>query len=137
MYNINVVTGKNGSGKSMVINYVIDLLYYIYLDFGRQQSNIPKSARFDVEQKYNLLVFEENGSLYVVELLPDGKKKTSRKKCKVCEGGEIIRVEKAAQIIRGRNDCSEKAEKFKNLFNATKVVYMMNNPTQRDYERNL
>jgi FOG: WD40 repeat len=137
LYNINVVAGKNGSGKSTVINYVIDLLYYIYLDFGRQQSNIPKSARFDVEQNYNLLVFEENGSLYVVELLPEGKKKTTRKKCKVFEGGEKIRVDEVARIIRGRNDCSEKAKKFKDLFNATKVVYMMNNPTQRDYERNL
>jgi Excinuclease ATPase subunit len=82
LYNINVVAGKNGSGKSTVINYVIDLLYYIYLDFGRQQSNIPKSARFDVEQNYNLLVFEENGSLYVVELLPEGKKKRRAKNAK-------------------------------------------------------
>lgn len=137
LYNVNVVAGKNGSGKSTVINYVIDLLYYIYLDFGRQQTNIPESARFDVEPNYNLLAFEENGLLYVVELLPDGSTRQKLEVLQVYEGNGAKRDDATARIIRGRDDDSEEADEFNKLFKATKIVYMMNNPTQRDYERNL
>jgi WD40 repeat protein len=137
LYNINVVAGKNGSGKSTVINYVIDLLYYIYLDFGRQQSNILESARFDVEQNYNLLAFEEDCSLYVVELLPDGNTRQKLEECQVCECNRKKRDDETAHIIRGKKDVHKITKKFKKLFKSMKVIYMMNNPTQRDYERNL
>lgn len=137
LYNVNVVAGKNGSGKSTVINYVIDLLYYIYLDFGRQETNIPPSARFDVEPNYNLLAFEENGLLYVVELLPVGSTRKKLEKCQVCECNGEKWDDATAQFIQGKKDNSKATKKFKKLFKATKIIYMMNNPTQRDYERNL
>lgn len=137
LYNINVVAGKNGSGKSTVINYVIDLLYYIYLDFGKQQSNIPENARFDVEQNYNLLALEESGSLYVVELLPDGSPRQKLEKCQVYECNGKKRNDETAHIIRGRYYVNKISKRFTKLFRAMKVIYMMNNPTQRDYERNL
>lgn len=137
LYNINVVAGKNGSGKSTVINYVIDLLYYIYLDYDRQPTSIPESARFDVEQNYNLLVLEENGLLYVVELLPNGSTRQKLEECQVCESNEKKRNDETAHIIRGKKDIRKISKWFKKLFKDLKIIYMMNNPTQRDYERNL
>ena len=130
LYNINVVAGKNGSGKSTVINYLIDLLYYIYLDFGRQTTNIPDTVRFDVNPHYNLLVFEEANSLYVVELKPDGQEQSIK-----CEFDELLKA-KEIHDIQGKDSQGDEAEEFIKLFQGVKVDYMMNNPTQRDYERN-
>jgi len=137
LYNVNVVAGKNGSGKSTVINYVIDLLYYIYLDFGRQETNIPPSAWFDVKLNYNLMAFEENELLYVVELLPVGSTKRKLNNCQVCEHNGVKRDDKTARIILGWNDGRKAEEVFRKHFKDITIVYMMNNPTQRDYERNL
>ena len=131
IYNINVVAGKNGSGKSTVINYVIDLLYYIYLDFGRRETDIRDTVRFDVSSHYNLLVFEEANSLYVVELKPDGQEQIIK-----CVFDELLKA-KEIHDIKGETDCYSAAKEFEWLFQGMKVVYMMNNPTQRDYERNL
>ncbi|MBQ1818154.1 MAG: hypothetical protein II124_05915, partial [Clostridia bacterium] len=140
LYNINVVAGSNGSGKSTIINYLIDLLYYIYLDYGAETTNIPDSARFDVSPNHNLMVFEEAKKLYVLDLEPSGKKKQSRVKC-LFDGKDKLSplpegIE-ACAVIHGRRDKSRAANAFNKCINGMKVIYMMNNPTQRDYERNL
>ncbi|MBR3381441.1 MAG: WD40 repeat domain-containing protein [Clostridia bacterium] len=140
LYNINVVAGSNGSGKSTIINYLIDLLYYVYLDYGAKKTNIPDSARFDVSPNHNLMVFEEAKKLYVLDLEPSGTRIEPGFLCLFDGKDELSPLPEgieACAVIHGRRDESPAANAFNKCIKGMKVIYMMNNPTQRDYERNL
>lgn len=55
IYNISVFAGENGTGKTTVIQYIIDLLYSLY-----SNGNVHgKTERHDVFKNRNIVIFEE------------------------------------------------------------------------------
>ena len=79
IYNVNVIVGANGSGKTTVINYIIDLLNYIYHDFGKSLDENDRRTRYNPSNDRCILLFEDDGERCMLDtakgkpaLPPDG-----------------------------------------------------------------
>ena len=68
IYNINVIAGVNGSGKTTAIQYLMDLLNYIYHGFGGALSDRDRHIRHDPSANRNLLLFDTGGGLRYLDL---------------------------------------------------------------------
>ena len=67
IYNINVIAGMNGAGKTTAIHYLIDLLNYIYHGFGLTLSEQDRRVRHDPFNHQNLLLFDTEDGLRILD----------------------------------------------------------------------
>ena len=72
IYNINVIAGENGTGKTTIIHYLIDLLNYIYFDFGASLSKQDRLYRHNPSRYHNLLLLNTEDGLCTINLQPGG-----------------------------------------------------------------
>ena len=110
IYNVNVIAGQNGSGKTTVIYYLIDLLNYIYHDFGKALDDNDRRTRFDPSGDRCILVFEDGGELFLLDMVKIGKPVYT-------EGFDPSPSEGIIERLR-----------------RTKIINMTNTLNQRDYE---
>lgn len=115
IYNINVVAGMNGSGKSTAIQYLMDLLSYIYHGFGQTLSDQERIVRHDPTDNRNLLVFETDDKVFVLDMRHG---QTSRQLHTECFAKPPLYLGK---------------KKAQALLQGMKVINLTNTLTQRDY----
>ena len=116
IYNINVIAGINGSGKTTEVHYLIDLLNYIYHGFGRTLSEQDRRVRHDPFNHRNLLLFDTEDGFRILDFQNNQTR----------QGLHLEGFQEPPRFLD-----REEAEK---LLQEMKVVYLTNTLTQRDYE---
>ena len=115
IYNINVLAGVNGAGKSSAIHYLMDLLNYIYSGCGQTLSDQDRYFRHNPHDNRNLLLFDTNDGLRILDLKPQDDKTRLRLE-DFPVSPLFLRPTEAEILLRGM-----------------KVINLSNTLTQRDY----
>lgn len=138
IYNVNVIAGENGSGKTTVINYLIDTLYYVFNGLVQYSQGDKKGIRFDVSAHRNILLFEDDADkeckFFLVDLYP-GAREGIPAQIKVQPTLPDLQIVTYAHMYSHmrriqNNGCNEFLDKFRKI----KIIHMTNMLTQRDYE---
>ena len=115
IYNVNVLAGMNGSGKTTAIHYLMDLLNYIYYGFGQALSDRDRFFRHDPSSNRNLLLFDTDKGLRILDLW---------------QGKAYNRLHMDGfPVLPLFLDPSE----AENILRGLKVINLSNTLTQRDY----
>ena len=151
--NLNVLAGANGSGKSTIIQYVIDLLdnTYSYVTNCTKQ----ETDRHNPWTNRNLLLFEDIGNErsglewflldYVpnqINKYPEFQKNGFSDDCPKSfrfffRDPKDLNESCGDEIRNSKNDYSYAKDRIIRLLKRTKIVYMTNTLTKRDYLLNL
>ena len=113
--NINVIAGMNGSGKSTAIQYLMDLLNYVYHGFGQTLSDQERFVRNDPTDNRNLLLFETDENLFILDLWHGEMR--SQLHTEGFEKQPLLKSRKEAQALLQR----------------MKIINLTNTLTRRDY----
>lgn len=147
--NLNVLAGENGSGKSTVIQYVIDFLNDIYECVTGRAWN--QAGHHNPWVNRNLLVFEGNGirqnesEWFLFDYVPSSIKSVPQFK-KIgfsedhpktfhfffCNPAELIELNRKT-ITYSKPEQSYAEKRILSLLKNTKIIYMTNTLTKRDY----
>lgn len=136
IYNINVISGENGSGKTTAIHYLIDLLDGLHAVADPTIRDMDRMEKYRVIENRTLLLLEEAGKQYLLDYTPVE-----------AESSRGLRLqgflEDRLQIIHCRKrqnssgELDERLEKFLALLGKTKVIFLTNTLSQHDYERHI
>ena len=127
LYNINVISGENGSGKTTAIRYLIDLLDGIHAAADPTVKDRDRMAKLGVAGNRSLLLFEEAGEKVLIDYDPF-----------TAEPGKTFSMKGLSKdglhIFHSRS-----WRKFmpKSKLQRTKVIFLTNALNQYDYKRNL
>lgn len=132
IYNVNVIAGENGSGKTTAIRSVINLLDFFHA--AADDSNSQEHPRMSYNHRA-LLILEDNGVQYLLDYSPAAWK-TNTIQTKGFSDGQLYSFTCWSRdaFTRRQNDT---AKKIASLLQKTKVVYLTNTITQYDYERHI
>lgn len=127
IYNINVIAGENGSGKTTAIRCLMRVLDSFY--------EATQKAEDDVIHDRVLLLLYENEIYYLLHYYPGGTRDLSIQtegftKKQICQYS-YGKWEDLQRGIRG------KGNRIAPLLRKTKVIYMTNTLSQYDYERHI
>lgn len=147
LYNVNVIAGQNGSGKSTMIHYIIDLLDATH---GMIKNHMPKSKRHDPRMHRNILLFEgvahssndtEGVEWFLMDYAPlsTGITEAVRLEGFSEDSPQTTRFffHKWLVPFNNTDDNSEREHAkagITRLLKGTKVIYMTNTLNKRDYE---
>ena len=143
--NLNVIVGENGSGKSTVIQYLMDLLYCSYAAATGRNSEI--SGRHNPWRNHNLLLMEDNddpesGTVwYLYDYHPFQSSKTTTQTLKFLPKILTFYFHNPMQIYSVYDRITKELDSesldarrgIVQLLRKTKIIYMSNTLTQRDY----
>ena len=131
LYNVNVIAGQNGSGKTTAMRCVMNLLDFFH--GAARDSRWQESA--EISRHRALLLLEEDGTQYLLDYAPrvwTGKGKIST---------EGFHVPPQVLSFKGWDTFALKREtvvkEMTEFLRKTKVIYLSNTLTQYDYERHL
>lgn len=114
IYNVNVIAGVNGAGKSTAIQYLMDLLNYVYHGYGQGLSDRERYIRHDPSDNLNLLLFDTDKGLRILDL------RQGEAEDQLCLKGFLI-----TPMFLSR-------EEAEYLLQRMKVINLNNTLTQRD-----
>lgn len=135
IYNINIIAGENGAGKSTAIRCLMNLMNYFHNVICKTNNPFYDTGSFDIENSRALLLVEEEGYKHLLTNIPicNNEKKDSI----ILEG--MIKDQLIVHSCRGRevmaHSTDNRLSTIKNLLSSTKVIYMTNTLNQYDYER--
>ena len=115
IYNVNVIAGVNGAGKTTAIQYLMDLLNYIYQEYGQRLNDSEQYMRHDPSDNLNLLLFDTDKGLRILELHQGQTRAQLRLKG----------FPKVPAFLH--------REEAKNLLQTMKVINLTNTLTRRDH----
>ena len=133
IYNINVISGGNGSGKTTSIHYLIELLDSLHAAVDPSVTDSGRKERNGVSGNRVLLLLEEMGKQYLIDYTP----------FKEAQSGDLQAEgfpDDGLHIIHCKSWCDfsenpkEAAEAISALLK-TKLIYLTNTLSQQDYER--
>lgn len=141
---INVVTGENGAGKSTVMQYLIDLLDALYDACWGSQTAPARHPRHPVWQHRNLLLFdcgpgEDEPDYLLFDYVPQAAAALREAEPMNFPAGALGRGERrlvCGSPVALSQEQSPCKDRLAALLNRTKLIYMTNTLTQRDFERN-
>ena len=136
IYNINVISGENGSGKTTAIHYLIDLLDGIHAAADPAVKDRDRMETLSLAGNRTLLLLEEAGKQYLLDYAPAAYENVHRFETRGFSEDrlQIFHCGEARKHSGKRNDG---LESFSALLGRTKVVYMTNTLSQLDYERHI
>lgn len=70
IYNVSVLAGENGSGKTTAIRSVMNLLNFFHASVDPAMQKSKKAKRPEIERHRSLLLLEVNGVLYLLDYAP-------------------------------------------------------------------
>lgn len=146
IYNINIITGENGAGKSTVMQYLLDLLDALNDVCNGVESSAKQRSRFDLWKNQNMLLFEKqnddkNHSFVLFEYVPEKLKEKYplQEDVFIDNQGRALSSSIEYVSIAGREQLhllqSEAGATLRELLHCTKIIYINNTLTQKDYEK--
>lgn len=134
IYNINIIAGENGSGKTTVIRCLMHILEFFYITFCKDQEKNSWNKSFDVMNSRALLLFEDDGIQYLLSHIPPSIK---RDKPLLWEGFDNNQPNVLRSYGWGTFEKQDKkrAKIISDLLLKTKLIYMTNTLNLYDYER--
>lgn len=133
IYNINVIAGENGSGKTTAIRCVINLLDYLFAITSHEVDYSKNREWRDISFTHAILIFEDNNTEYLLNYQPIGIKQNRSIK--------IQRISKQPPKRFVVYNWSGFAENNDNdvaiLLRKTKLIHITNTLNQYDYERHI
>lgn len=132
IYNVNVIAGENGSGKTTAMRCVMNLLDFLH---GAADQAVDKSQWKGFGHRA-LLLLEENGRKYLLDYAPAGwtGKKPMRTEGFSEQEAHIFSCRNWKEFAEPKNAAGKAIAA---LLLKTKVIYLTNTLTQYDYERHL
>ena len=133
IYNINVIAGQNGSGKTTAIRSVMNMLKFFY----DSASGIIENNSSISKEQYNqyLLLFESNSEYYLLSYTPTEEETRDpilMKGFSNCVPLVYSCTDREWLYIDQNKICTD----IRSLLSKTKVIHMTNTLNQYDYERN-
>lgn len=134
IYNINVIAGQNGSGKTTAIRCIMNML-----DFFHAAANDDEEKKYslsDVKRNQYLLLFEDNDHDYLLSYMPMQETKTKPIQTEGFSGNEPLLYSSTdwSQLFKEKTEASEDIQSF---LLKTKVIHITNALSQYDYERSI
>lgn len=135
IYNINVIAGRNGSGKTTAIHCMMDLLEALYsAAITPAQKKLGESLIQGSFRNRFLVVIEEKGIAHLLDCSPPGYEWSERTKLVGFSEEKTV----VFQCRRWKNAIIAYDENWKritSLLLTTKVIYFTNALSQFDYEQ--
>lgn len=134
IYNINVIAGQNGSGKTTAIRCVMNLLEFFY---SAASGEVKKANSFLwAKRNQSLLLLEDNSQYYLLSYIPTGENAHKSVHIEGFSNNEplIYGVIKLDQLFIDKDRTSKD---IRELILKTKVIHITNTLNQYDYERNI
>lgn len=138
IYNISVIAGENGSGKTTAIRCVMNLLEYFHYAACLAMDKPYEEYTKDIDLNRALLLLEEDKKTYLLNYVPQNWLEGNPI---VPEMDEKLRKQLYLFTFRGLEEFTARKDKkwgkiAKSLLK-TKVIYMTNTLTQYDFERSV
>ena len=134
IYNVNVISGQNGSGKTTAIHYLSDLLDSIHAAADPTVKDRDRMVKRGVAGNRTLLLLEEAGEWFLIDYVP-----------LIMDRGKALQTEGLSEEklyifhIKSWQDFSDNTEQVNEALSAllrAKVIFLTNALSQHDYERN-
>ena len=133
IYNINVISGQNGSGKTTAIRCVMNLLDFFHAAVDKAVDKSKWKAPLEITRSRALLLLEIEGIPYLLDYAPSVWKVNNEFKTTGFSDTLHVVSCHSWKALAVKNDCNEIVSSLLK----TKIVYLTNTLTQYDYERHL
>lgn len=135
IYNVNVICGENGSGKSTAMHYLIDLLDGLYAAVEPQVDDRDRMQKLGVSDNVALLLLEDEGRRYLLHYSPHAYgRETYHLRGFPEPEPEVCTCHSWQELAEASSEASTQITR---LLRKTKVVYLTNTLNQHDYERHV
>lgn len=144
IYNVNVIAGENGSGKTTVIRCLMNLLDFFHDPADPAQYHSNRKISTEIVSSRVLLILEEDSISYLLDYVPNNLPNDALNKWKTNKPLQVMGFPKNVLRVFPCHHWKELTEQRQGTGNRivsfllkTKIIYITNTLTQYDYERHI